>query len=121
MTSWKFRAVIVVSGLLLAVIGVTAQSGQGSVRGYVYDGLSHSPVRGTKVSLKSIETFRGTPFSVMAETDESGNYEITQVPMGEYRLQISAKDHQPYETTILILSDAHLVMGTRLERPSHRP
>lgn len=118
MTIWKRGPIVLVAtGLLLTALVALAQSGQGSVRGYVYDGLSHSPVSGAQVSLKSIETFRGAPAAVETKTDARGDYQITQVPMGEYTLRISAKGHQPYETTILILSDAHLVMGTRLKRP----
>jgi len=93
-----------------------AQSGQGSVRGYVYNGLSHSPISGARVSLKSIETWKGEAVEMTADTDGRGDYQLTQVPMGKYTMQISAQGHQPYETTILILSDSHLVMGTRLKR-----
>lgn len=86
--------------VLLAAAIVPAQSDQGSVWGYLYSGLSHSRINGAAVSWKIVR-------------DERGDYQFTEVPMGEYTLRITARNQQSYETTILILSDSQLAMGTR--------
>lgn len=98
----------------------SAQSGRGSVHGYVgfedvaYNDLAEKKVR-ARVELRgSTEFNRGTLYT--AETNERGSYDIRSVTMGEYVLRISSPGYAAYEIEVYIPSDFVCSLAVMLKR-----
>jgi Carboxypeptidase regulatory-like domain len=73
------RVLIVASILLIGWVGLYAQSERGSIRGTVQD-ASGAVVAGAKVTATNL----GTGVETSTNTTEAGNYNIPQLPPGEY-------------------------------------
>ena len=72
-------------GLFLSISAV-AQQITGSIRGTVVDPTG-AAVAGASVSAKQTET----GLTRTAVTDHSGAYDVLELPVGHYRLQVEAK------------------------------
>lgn len=77
--------------LLLVTCGVWAQQITGNIRGTVSD-PSGAVVQGAAVTAEQTET----GLSRSASTDRSGNYVLPELPVGHYRLEVTAKSFQKY-------------------------
>jgi hypothetical protein len=75
----KKRVLILVTILLICGAGLYAQSERGSIRGTVQDATG-AVVAGAKVTATNV----GTGVETSTNTTESGNYNIPQLPPGEY-------------------------------------
>lgn len=85
-----FSRVLVVAAVFCA-ISASAQQITGSIRGSVSD-PSGAVVANATVSAKQIET----GLTRTAETDRAGNFLLLELPVGHYRIEVSAKGFQPY-------------------------
>lgn len=99
---------------------VSAQSGRGTMHGYVafedvaYNDLAEKKVR-AKVELRGNTEFnRGTIYT--AETNERGSYDIKSVAMGEYVLRISSPGYAAYEIEVYIPSDFVCSLAVMLKK-----
>src|SRR5215470_14253250 len=77
--------------VMLASLPVSAQQITGSIRGAVSD-PSGALVPNAAVSAKQIET----GLTRTAETDRAGNFLLLELPVGHYRLEVSAKGFGTY-------------------------
>jgi hypothetical protein len=102
--------------VLTASISVSAQSGRGSMSGYVTSRVGNGGVPKVKIEIEPIETISSRATSRTAVTDDNGLYEMLQVTMGEYLLKISAEGYETYQTKMFIPSDGHLMWGTLLHK-----
>jgi len=76
---------------LLCAISASGQQITGSIRGAVSD-PSGALVQNAAVSAKQIET----GLTRTAETDRAGNFLLLELPVGHYRLEVSAKGFGTY-------------------------
>lgn len=77
----------------------------------VYDLASGAKVYNAFVRLTNVKT--GKEFSKL--TDKNGNVLFDNVPMGDYRIEISDQLHFPYKDTIRIAKDP-FVMTIKLTK-----
>ena len=96
-----------------------AQSGRGSVHGYVaFEDLSYIEVGEKKVHA-TIELRGNTEFNqglYTAKTDEHGSYDLKNIPMGQYVLKISAPGYRAYQTEIYLPSDFNCSLAVMLKK-----
>ncbi|MBN1593587.1 MAG: SUMF1/EgtB/PvdO family nonheme iron enzyme [Candidatus Coatesbacteria bacterium] len=73
---------------------LTVQPGQttGTVKGYVYETGTSTPISGVQVSIGSISDTTGS----------SGFYELTSVPVGQRTIEASASGYQAYSASITV-------------------
>jgi outer membrane receptor protein involved in Fe transport len=85
------RGLIFVLVVLLACITVSAQQITGNIRGTVAD-PSGAVVQAATVTAKQIET----GLTRTATTDHGGNYLLVELPVGHYRLEVTARGFRKY-------------------------
>jgi len=99
-----------------------AQSGRGSMHGYVaFDDLSYIEVAEKKVHA-AIELRGNTEFNhevYLAKTDEHGSYDVKSIPMGQYVLKISSPGYRTYQTEIYLPSDFNCSLAVMLKKERH--
>jgi hypothetical protein len=103
--------------VVLACLSLSAQQITGSIRGTVTDPMG-AIVEGAKVTAQQSET--GLSRTVF--TDRTGNYVVLELPVGHYRLQVTAKGFQEYVQDGISLNvnetasvSPHLVVGSEIE------
>src|SRR4051794_34824929 len=87
------RVAMLLSMLVLSGVAAAAQSGRGTMHGYVaFDDVAYSDLARKKVRAQ-VELRGSTEYnreaSYKTETDEHGAYDFNSVAMGEYVLRIS--------------------------------
>ena len=121
------RSKTTLAAMLLALAGLCcavalAQSGRGSVHGYVaFEDLSYMEVAEKKVHA-TIELRGNTEFNhevYTAKTDEHGSYDLKTIPMGQYVLKISSPGYRVYQTEIYLPSDFICSLAVMLKREKH--
>ena len=80
---------------------VTVADGDGNIPGRVTDALSLSGIVGAEVS-----TDTG---GYLATTDTDGYYTITNVPIGDYMLTVSATGYTPSEPRLVTVAEGEVV------------
>lgn len=93
---------------------VSAQSGTGTLKGFVASGIKSGSAIDAVVELRAIQNWAETDQVETAQT-KGGYYEI-QVSFGYYLLTISAEGYETYQTKVLIPSSSTLNWGTILEK-----
>ena len=103
--------------VVLACLSLSAQQITGSIRGTVTDSTG-AVVQGATVTVKQSET----DLSRTAATNRGGNYVVLELPVGTYRLQITAKGFKEYVQTGISVDvnqsasvSPHLVIGSEIE------
>ena len=103
--------------VVLACLSLSAQQITGSIRGTVTDSTG-AVVQGATVTVKQSET----DLSRTAVTNRGGNYVVLELPVGTYRLQITAKGFKEYVQTGISVDvnqsasvSPHLVIGSEIE------
>src|ERR1051325_10370926 len=113
-----FRGTLFIVIFMCFAIGL-AQSGRGSVHGYVaFEDLSYLEV-GEKHVQAIIELRGTTEFNhevYTATTNEHGSYDLKSVPMGEYLLKITSPGYRSYETEIYLPSDFNCSLAVILKK-----
>ncbi|MDT7543636.1 MAG: hypothetical protein QOE33_3540 [Acidobacteriota bacterium] len=113
------KTLIALLVLSLCCVG-HAQSGRGSMRGYVdfedisYNDMPASKVR-ARVELRGVTEYNRDVL-YKTETDEHGLYNFGPISLGEFKLSISAPGYTTYETTLLIPSDFECHLATALKK-----
>jgi hypothetical protein len=109
---------------LVVLIGIcalvaSAQSGRGSMHGYVgFEDLSYIEVAEKKVQA-TIELRGDTEFNhglYTAKTNEHGSYDLKSIPMGQYVLKISSPGYRDYQTEIYLPSDFNCSLAVMLKK-----
>ncbi len=112
--------VLVLAGFCGAM--AMAQSGRGSVHGYVaFEDLSYLDVGEKKVHA-TIELRGNTEFNhevFTAKTDEHGSCDLKSIPMGQYVLKISSPGYRDYQTEIYLPSDFNCSLAVMLKKEKH--
>jgi heme-degrading monooxygenase HmoA len=108
----------------LACTATMAQSGRGTMHGYVsFEGVSYNDQATKKlhaaIELRSITD--GDSRGYTAETTDYGSFDLKAVPMGEYQLKISAPGFKPYETEVYLPSDFNYSVATILKSVESTP
>ena len=121
MTSVRIKLKLAAVLMLACLCGAlaSAQSGRGSMHGYVgFEDLSYLEVAEKKVHA-SIELRGTTEFNhevYTAKTDEHGSYDIKSVPMGQYLLKISSPGYRSYQTELYMPSDFNCSLAVMLKK-----
>jgi hypothetical protein len=106
----------------LSCAAALAQSGRGSVHGYVaFEDLSYMEVAEKKVHA-TIELRGNTEFNhevYTAKTDEHGSYDLKTISMGQYVLKISSPGYRVYQTEIYLPSNFTCSLAVMLKREKH--
>jgi len=76
-----------------------------NIRGVVHD-AQHRPIGNAQITIAAA----GSAFSLKASTAPNGTFEIAQVPIGVYRLSISAQGFAEYTQPLTITSASHPVL-----------
>jgi hypothetical protein len=76
-----------------------------TIHGVVHD-AQHHPIANAHVALQAAES----AFKLQAVTSSSGEFEITRVPIGVYRLEVSAPGFSASVQTITVASSTHPVL-----------
>ena len=112
---------VVRNGLAFAVmscLSLSAQQITGNIRGTVID-PSGAVIPGAAVTARQAET----GLSRMTTTDRNGNYVLLELPVGHYRLQVTAKGFQEYVQDGITLNvnetasvSPHLAVGSEKQQ-----
>lgn len=115
----RFAASILAAGLALAAGAACAQSGRGSLHGYVafadvsYE-LAAAQHLHAHIALRDYHEPGKGPRET--DTDDHGIWDLPGVRMGEYRLKITAPKYRPYETILYVPSDFDCRLAVMLKR-----
>jgi hypothetical protein len=77
----------------------------GSVRGVVHD-PQHRPVPGANVDLKA----QHSDWTQHQKTDESGEFDFSAVPLGEYTVSVTLTNFRPAEQSVVVVSGSAPVL-----------
>jgi hypothetical protein len=102
-------------GLILILLFITgigfSQTVVQSVRGLVFDNETQTPLIGATVVITGTKPLLGS------STDLTGNYKISNVPLGRYDIQISYIGYDPAIVSgILVTSGKEVVLNTGLKQ-----
>jgi hypothetical protein len=112
------KILLTICVVFILSLSASAQSGTGTLKGFVASGIRNGSAIDATVELQAIENWSGTNQVETIET-KGGYYEI-QVSFGYYLLTISAKGYKTYQTKVLIPSSSTLEWGTILEKSEPR-
>ncbi|NIR49333.1 TonB-dependent receptor plug domain-containing protein [candidate division KSB1 bacterium] len=93
----RLKFLLILLLLLITAAGVSAQ-GKGSIKGRVFDAQTKEPLVGVNIQLLDTET--GT------STDVEGNFRLTNLPPGSYRLKFTYIGYEPVVRTDVVVSTA---------------
>ena len=99
--------------LLLAVSLPAFSTIFATVHGVAHD-PQHRPIANAKVTLQAADS----AFTLNATTDSEGAFEITQTPIGVYRLQVDATGFATVTETLTIASGTNPVVHIALSLAS---
>mgnify|MGYP000854637890 CR=1 FL=1 len=113
-------AAILAITVLIAVIPVKAQSGRGTMRGWIeFEGVGRNNVKArgvvARVELVAVDDGREAP-PIVTNTDEIGGYLIENVPAGDYVLRIGSPGFRSYEIELYLPSDFECRLATHLKK-----
>ncbi len=77
-------------------IGLTAATQPVSISGNIKDKKSRKPVKGVTVTIKKKN------FSKTVKTDDTGNYSVTDLEAGKYKLVVKKKGYKNYTKKVLL-------------------
>ena len=92
--------------LAIAVVYAAAAATLGSVRGVVHD-PDHRPVAGAHVTLRA----NASDYSQTAETNASGEFGFTAVPVGQYTVFVTHEGLAAVEQPVTVASGAAPVVS----------
>jgi hypothetical protein len=92
------RARILMVFVLMAAIGVSAQTFRGTILGTVTD-PSGAVVAGAKVTVKNL----GTGLERSTETSADGSYTLPELPIGTYKVTVTSANFQTFVATDVVV------------------
>jgi hypothetical protein len=97
--------------LVILGLGVTSALGSifGSVHGIVHD-PQHRPIQHAQVTLKALNS----DWTRSGESSDSGEFEFTSVPIGNYTVTVSSPGFQQVQQEVIVQSDTTPVLHFRL-------
>lgn len=95
--------------LLLFLLVGTALCAQQTIKGKVVDKESKFPLPGVNVIISSLDPIKGSV------SDGSGNFKITDVPIGRQTVQISFIGYASQEFTVIVNSGKEVILNVELE------
>ncbi|MEI9810356.1 MAG: TonB-dependent receptor [Bacteroidota bacterium] len=93
---------IYLSLVLLFITIISAAQKNGSIKGVAFDTISREPVAGATITLMEKKDSSLVSFTM---TDNSGRFEVTGIPNGEYRLMISHVNYHNADIFFTITDD----------------
>jgi hypothetical protein len=119
MSTCRFQLAQLLAILLMLGSPLAAQSGRGTMHGYVgYDDISYNEM--TQGAIHAHVELRGaTKFNhelYTADTDNRGSYDVPAIGAGQYVLTISAPGHVSYRIDVYIPSDFECRLATMLKK-----
>lgn len=108
------KILLTIFATFILSLSISAQSGSGSLKGFVASSIKNGSAIDATVELRAIKNWAKTDSVDTMET-KGGYYEF-QVSFGYYLLTISAKGYETYQTKVLIPSSSTLEWGTILEK-----
>jgi Carboxypeptidase regulatory-like domain/TonB-dependent Receptor Plug Domain len=81
----------------------------GSVRGIVHD-PQHRPIQHARITLKA----QNSDWTQSQDTNDSGEFEFTSVPIGNYTVTVASKGFQQTEQDVIVRSDTSPVLHFKL-------
>jgi hypothetical protein len=110
MNSKTYRRQGTLVGLALLTIASAAFATIfGSVRGVVHD-PQHRPIQGAHVTLKA----QNSDWSQSQDSRDSGGFDFTSVPLGNYTVTVSSKGFQEMHHDVIVQSDTNPVLHFEL-------
>ena len=103
------RPVFIATLILLGAIGAMAQTYRGSVRGTVYD-PNRAAIPGAQVSVTNLATGE----TRRASTGSDGEFAISALAPGDYRLSVEMRLFQKYEERIQLFVNQELRVDPNL-------
>lgn len=104
---------IVVVGFCLLELAALQATIFGTVRGVVHD-AQHLPIRGVTVTLKA----QDSDWAQIQKTNDSGEFELSAVPIGNYTVTVTVEGFQQQEQTLTVRSDSSPVLHFELRWPA---
>ena len=108
------KIILTIFATFILSVSISAQSGSGSLKGFVASSIKNGSAITATVELRAIQNWARNQ-SVETVEAKGGYYEF-QVSFGWYLLTISAKGYETYQTKVLIPSSSTLNWGTILEQ-----
>lgn len=87
--------------LLIITVKIFAQTPIQTIKGLVLDASSNKPIKNAKFSINNTE--------LITITDEKGNFELNNVPIGTYSFKISADNYETYIINEAVINSAKQV------------
>jgi len=115
---------VLLAGAVPVGIAALAQSGRGTMHGYVaFEDVAWNDVASTntkaRIELRGVRKSNSGAYKT--ETDDHGLYDIKAVRMGEYTLKINSPGYKTYQTDIYIPSDFECKLATMLKKTQSSP
>lgn len=117
------RVLALVVSLIAAFVilsqGVTQEVPLGTVKGQILLGDSKMPLKDGLITLRPFGTYAGsdeTQQVKFAETDERGNFEVRNVPVGAYDVEVAASYHDLPRTIISVSEGTPQQLDLRMAR-----
>lgn len=110
-------AVLLPIAAALAPLPAAAQSGRGTLRGFVVDESGAKVVPGAHVTVTPAPAnARLKGRALETTTDATGEYSLAEVPYGRWILRVTAPGFMAYEAKFYEISDAPTVLHVQLDR-----
>lgn len=113
---------LVIQGILLLFIwavfpffNFAADASIGNLMGFVYDKDGKTPLEEASVLLKKVNSKKGKNEYRSAPTGETGDYKLSDIPVGKYKVAIVVKSGKIYRT----LSVVNIIGGKTVIRSFH--
>jgi outer membrane receptor protein involved in Fe transport len=106
-------APIVRFGCLLVILGLGATCALGSIFGSVHGVIhdpQHRPIQHAQVTLKA----RNSDWTQSQDSSDSGEFEFTSVPIGNYSVTVSSPGFQTIQQDVIVQSDTSPVLHFKL-------
>src|SRR6187399_572146 len=103
---------LLIIGFVSSTLVGMSQDVTQAVKGDVIDGVSNQPLVSASINLSN------ESYQQETSTDQSGHFEIPDVPPGRYRLQISFTGYTTFIDELLVISGKENRLSIRLVESS---
>ena len=82
----------------------------GSIKGNIVDEATAKPIAGVLITATSPHL----PGEQVVQSDSSGNYNVPELPAGEYTLRFTMNDYKPYSQSHVKVTDHPVTVNVRM-------